>query len=169
MYPPSPTHPPITLTSVSPPSHLLTLLLQLREYELEREFPGGRENKVKSGASKYNNGLDDQKYKYNIGLDDSGLSNEVVEFVPLIVPEKKKQKSVAHPEKREHKSVAHSRKSVSHHLSNEIPLLPVSNRRIDFGKSSPSKGFRGSSSTRFNKGGLEMWVALVPTGYAPTK
>jgi len=112
-------------------------VVKLREYELEREFPSERENKVKSGASKYNNGLDDQKYKYNIGLDDSGLSNEVVEFVPLIVPEKKKQKSVAHPEK-----------SVSHHMSNEIPLLPVSNRRIDFGKSSPSKGFRGSSSTR---------------------
>ena len=124
-------------THHTPPSHLLTLLIQLREYELEREFPTERENKVKSEASKYRGaGLDnDQKYKYNIGLDETSR-NEVVEFVPLVVPEKTKQ--IDHPRTREH-------------MSNEIPLVPVTNRRIGLGKSSLSKGFRAASSKRFNK------------------
>jgi len=111
-------------------------VIKLREYELEREFPTERENKVKSEASKYRGaGLNsDQKYKYNIGLDDT-TRNEVVEFVPLVVPEKTKQKSVDHPRTREH-------------MSNEIPLVPVTNRRIGLGKSSLSKGFRAASSKR---------------------
>ena len=110
--------------------------LQLREYELEREFPTGRENKVRGEGSKYNmGGLNDKKYKYNVGLDDSRRRNEVVEFVPL-VPEKKKQKS----EPRNREQI----------VSNEIPLVSVTNQRVGLGKSSPSKGFRGSSSTRSN-------------------
>jgi len=130
-------------------------LVKLREYELEREFPSERENKVKIGDSKYNGnekynigrnnqknkyntGIEEEKYKYSIGLNEPRTRNEVVEFVPLLVPEKKKkQKSFnIHPtRKREH-------------MSNEIPLLPVTNRGIGLAKSSPSKGFRGSSSTR---------------------
>jgi len=118
-------------------------VIKLREYELEREFPTERENKVRGEGSKYKyntGGLDDErevqaKYKYNVGLDDSRMRNEVVEFVPL-VPEKKKQKSVHQPRDREHI------------VSNEIPLVSVTNRRVGLGKSSPSKGFRGSSSRR---------------------
>ena len=133
---------PALLIFASTPPHLLTLL-QLREYELEREFPTERENKVRGEGSKYKyntGGLDDErevqaKYKYNVGLDDSRMRNEVVEFVPL-VPEKKKQKSVHQPRDREHI------------VSNEIPLVSVTNRRVGLGKSSPSKGFRGSSSRR---------------------
>ena len=119
--------------------------LQLREYELEREFPTGRENKVRGEGSKYNKynmgGLNNEreaeaKYKYNVGLDDSRRRNEVVEFVPL-VPEKKKQE----------KSEPRIREQI---VSNEIPLVSVTNQRVGLGKSSPSKGFRGSSSTRSN-------------------
>merc|ERR1712181_216557 len=57
-------------------------VIKLREYELEREFPTGRENIVRGEASKYNKysmgGLNKEergveaKYKYNIG----GLNNE---------------------------------------------------------------------------------------------
>jgi len=94
------------------------------------------------GKYKYNmGGLNKEreveaKYKYNVGLDDSRRRNEVVEFVPL-VPEKQKQKSVDQPRNKEQI------------VSNEIPLVSVTNRQLGLGKSSsPSKGFRGSSSTR---------------------
>ena len=109
---------------------------------MEREFPTGRENKVRGEGSKYNKynmgGLNNEreveaKYKYNVGLDDSRRRNEVVEFVPL-VPEKKKQKSELG-----------NREQI---VSNEIPLVSVTNRRLGLSKSLPSKGFRGSSSTR---------------------
>ena len=141
------------LPPLTSPTHLLTLL-QLREYELEREFPTERENKVRGEGSKYKyntGGLDDErevqaKYKYNVGLDDSRMRNEVVEFVPL-VPEKKKQKSVHQPRDREHI------------VSNEIPLVSVTNRRVGLGKSSPSKGFRGSSSRRSK----QLFLRIVKT------